>query len=59
MGMPKLRNVILSLGAAVLVLFSAATEVRAVPSFQRQTGQDCFACHTMFPELTPLGGLSS
>ena len=28
MGMPKLSNVILSLCAAVLVLFSAATEVR-------------------------------
>ncbi len=55
MGVPKLSNVIFSLGAAVLVLFSAATEVRAVPSFQRQTGQDCFACHTIFPELTPLG----
>ncbi len=53
--MPKRSNVILSLGAAVSVLFLAATQVRAVPSFQRQTGQDCFGCHTIFPELTPLG----
>jgi hypothetical protein len=27
----------------------------AVPSFARQTGFDCHACHTAFPELTPLG----
>lgn len=27
----------------------------AVPSFARQTGMDCVACHTSFPELTPFG----
>ena len=27
----------------------------AVPSFARQTGVDCAACHTSFPELTPFG----
>lgn len=27
----------------------------AVPSFARQTGQPCAACHTAFPELTPFG----
>ena len=27
----------------------------AVPSFTRQTGMGCNACHTMFPELTPFG----
>jgi hypothetical protein len=27
----------------------------AVPSFARQTGMDCAACHTSFPELTPFG----
>lgn len=27
----------------------------AVPSFARQTGMECTACHTVFPELTPLG----
>jgi hypothetical protein len=30
-------------------------QARAVPSFARQTGLDCAACHTMFPELTPVG----
>jgi len=28
---------------------------RAVPSFARQTGMACEACHTVFPELTPFG----
>src|ERR1700692_3348944 len=27
----------------------------AVPSFARQTGMTCAACHTIFPELTPFG----
>ncbi len=27
----------------------------AVPSFKRQTGMSCAACHTAFPELTPFG----
>ena len=27
----------------------------AVPSFARQTGMNCVACHTSFPELTPFG----
>ncbi len=27
----------------------------AVPSFARQTGMACEACHTVFPELTPFG----
>src|SRR5271170_8490279 len=27
----------------------------AVPSFARQTGMTCAACHTVFPELTPFG----
>jgi hypothetical protein len=27
----------------------------AVPSFARQTGMACAACHTVFPELTPFG----
>ena len=30
---------------------------RAVPSFSRQTGLACSACHYQFPQLTPLGRL--
>jgi hypothetical protein len=32
-----------------------ATRAEAVPSFARQTGQACAACHTTFPELTAFG----
>jgi hypothetical protein len=31
------------------------TPVWAVPSFARQTGMACSACHTVIPELTPFG----
>ncbi|MGC8495455.1 MAG: cytochrome C [Syntrophobacteraceae bacterium] len=33
----------------------ATKKASAVPSFARQTGMACTACHTMFPELTPFG----
>lgn len=33
----------------------AAVPSWAVPSFARQTGMACAACHTIFPELTPFG----
>ncbi|MFZ3087335.1 MAG: hypothetical protein WA123_04645 [Methylotenera sp.] len=40
----------------VLMLFALAPSISfAVPSFARQTGMDCAACHTSFPELTPFG----
>src|ERR1700688_3453968 len=29
----------------------------ALPSYARQTGQECAACHNGFPELTPYGRL--
>jgi hypothetical protein len=32
-----------------------AENSHAVPSFARQTGMACQACHTVFPELTPFG----
>jgi hypothetical protein len=32
-------------------------EASALPSFARQTGQECAACHNGFPELTPYGRL--
>jgi len=34
---------------------SVTTHSWAVPSFARQTGMACAACHTVFPELTPFG----
>jgi hypothetical protein len=41
--------------SAVTVLVFAGFEARAVPSFARQTGMGCTACHTAFPQLTPFG----
>jgi hypothetical protein len=37
------------------VLGLAPLTCQAVPSFARQTGLQCIACHTSFPELTPFG----
>jgi len=43
--------------AIFIFVFGLALSQRAeaVPSFARQTGQPCAACHTAFPELTPFG----
>lgn len=40
-----------------LMLFSASTPARALPSFAAQTGQPCSACHVgaFGPQLTPFG----
>jgi len=44
------------LGAvAGAVALATAMNANAVPSFARQTGLACMACHTVFPELTPFG----
>lgn len=40
---------------ALLLLWGAAAPAWAVPSFARQTGMACAACHTVFPELTHFG----
>src|SRR5437588_9471976 len=41
--------------ALVLAMFGAVDSAQAVPSYARQTGQECIACHVSFPELTPYG----
>ncbi len=41
--------------AAVFVLMTGVEPAQAIPSFARQTGQPCSACHTTLPELTPFG----
>src|SRR5580692_8089399 len=46
-GFPRLLTI------GLLCLLSAKSW--AVPSFARQTGMTCAACHTVFPELTPFG----
>jgi hypothetical protein len=37
------------------LLLAAVPPAHAVPSFARQTGMACEACHTVFPELTHFG----
>ncbi len=39
----------------VLGLGLIPSQVSAIPSFARQTGMSCAACHTVFPELTTYG----
>jgi hypothetical protein len=39
----------------VLAMLGAAVPAAAVPSFARQTGMACEACHTVWPELTHFG----
>src|SRR6516165_12708803 len=46
---------VLLLGLAGTGLLETVQPAAAVPSFARQTGQPCAACHTAFPELTPFG----
>jgi hypothetical protein len=38
-----------------MTLLAAAPAALAVPSFARQTGMACEACHTVYPELTHFG----
>ncbi len=42
---------------AAVVCIIGSQPVEALPSFARQTGQQCAACHDGFPELTPYGRL--
>ena len=43
--------------AALLLLLVVAGNAAAVPSYARQTGQECAACHIggFGPQLTPYG----
>lgn len=46
------------LSASVLLLsIMVGLPAWALPSYARQTGQECAACHNGFPELTPYGRL--
>ena len=52
--MSRQRLSLLWLVVAALTVVSPPS-ARAVPSYARQTGQNCIACHVSFPELTPYG----
>ena len=41
--------------AVAVVCIVGIRPVQALPSYARQTGQQCAACHNGFPELTPYG----
>src|SRR3984885_10452571 len=45
---------LIGLAAAALL---GSRRAEALPSYARQTGQQCAACHNGFPELTPYGRL--
>jgi len=54
---PRIQS---ALGLVVTVLlFAVSNSAAAIPLFNRQTGQNCVACHAggQFPELTPYGRL--
>src|SRR5579883_2295739 len=51
-----MRNA-LSLAAIAIISIFNLRPAEALPSFARQTGQECAACHNGFPELTPYGRL--
>src|SRR6185437_10364521 len=57
---PAIRKIFVALGLLTLIavaLFIDVPKAQALPSFARQTGQQCAACHNGFPELTPYGRL--
>ncbi len=45
----------LAAAASAYLILQSIGSANAVPSFARQTGQECVACHVSFPELTPYG----
>src|SRR5579872_3714875 len=49
----------LALASAAVAILVAGFQAHAVPAFNRQTGQNCVACHAggQFPDLTPYGRL--
>lgn len=59
-GMESIRNakpgiILLKPLILIFILLAHAGESEATPSFARQTGMSCTACHYSFPELTPFG----
>src|ERR1017187_4578469 len=53
--LPKFWTLALGMLAGTALL--ASMDARALPTFARQTGQNCVSCHAggQFPELTPYG----
>lgn len=53
----SLRHLAALAALSALALILAIPGANALPSYARQTGQQCAACHNGFPELTPYGRL--
>jgi hypothetical protein len=53
----KLLRVVVLAATGAAALFFFGQSASALPSYARQTGQQCAACHNGFPELTPYGRL--
>ncbi len=51
----KTKSGFLGLMALFLTFSLVPDSAEAIPSFARQTGLSCMACHTVFPELTSFG----
>lgn len=51
----KLKPLKAALVLAAGLLAMASEPATAVPSYARQTGENCHSCHISFPELTPFG----
>jgi hypothetical protein len=52
---PLFLSVFLSAATVAISTIGMSQPAEALPSFARQTGQPCGACHTDFPSLTPFG----
>ncbi len=55
MAKSNLKDLLLVMSITILSIFLSLKDASAVPSFARQAGMECNACHMVFPELTPLG----
>ena len=53
----SLRRLVAIVVCSIAALVVAIGSAEALPSYARQTGQQCAACHNGFPELTPYGRL--
>jgi hypothetical protein len=54
-GIKNLAHTALITATVAAALFGVPLDASAVPSFARQTGFPCVACHTAFPQLTAFG----
>jgi len=54
-GCRKRMKALFAIGLLALAYIALSQPALAVPSYARQTGLACEACHTVFPQLTPFG----